>query len=111
MCSASVTSGWGSSLFSSTSEEASLLLLFLLIPLSEMAEVDERERERGGRPDLTSSLEVFTWRRTLRGLESREGGRALFIAEAALMDDIVCMEYRFGMPGRWGCFFLCVCIM
>ena len=94
MCSASVTSGCGSSLFSSTSEEASLLLLFLLIPLSEMAEVDERERERerGGRPDLTSSLEVFTWRRTLRGLESREGGRALFIAEAALMDDIVCME-------------------
>ena len=89
MCSASVTSGWGSSLFSSTSEEGSLLLL---IPLSETTGVDERERERGGRPDLTSSLEVFTWRRTLRGLESREGGRALFIAEAALMDDIVCME-------------------
>ena len=87
MCSASVTSGWGSSLFSSVSEEGSLLLL-LLRSLS----VDERERERGGRPDLTSSLEVFTWRRTLRGLESREGGRALFIAEAALMDDIVCME-------------------
>ena len=63
MCSASVTSGWGSSLFSSASEEGSLLLLpllLLLIPLSETAEVGEREGERGGRPDLTSSLEVFT---------------------------------------------------
>lgn len=50
----------------------------------------------GGKPDLDSSPEVFTWTRMLRG-SAREEGRALFSAVAALEDVRVWMAYRFGI--------------
>lgn len=48
--------------------------------------------ERGGKPDLESSPDVFTCSRIFKGVDSRSGGSALFTASAALIEDIVCIE-------------------
>lgn len=48
------------------------------------------DAESGGRPDLLSSPEVFTWRRMFRG-EVRSGERYLLRAVAALVEVTVWM--------------------
>lgn len=52
--------------------------------------------ERGGRPDLLSSPDVLTWRKTLRG-SVRVSGRALLSAVASLVDEMVWTAYKFGI--------------
>jgi hypothetical protein len=55
---------------------------------------------RGGRPDLASSPEVLTWRRTLSCVGLSEG-RAFCRAVAALDDASVWIVWRFGMASEW----------
>ena len=57
------------------------------------------EGVRGGRPDFESSPDVLTWIRTFRG-DARSKGSALFSAFAALIEQSVWMQYKFGMAAH-----------
>jgi len=56
----------------------------VLVRVGEPGEMSDKES--GGRPDLASSPEVLTWRRTLRGAC---GGRALLRRVASLVEERV----------------------